>query len=264
MFGMDSVRMLVLASGSKGNCTYVGTPHANVLVDCGIAPRRIYRELRSQGIDPASLDAVFISHLHGDHVSGLPSLLRRQRLRVYVHSRAADGLQGIAGWVEHSGADLAAFNGDGGFHHRDLDVLPVSLSHDSDPTVGFKLFCNGSRIGILTDSGETTALHTAVYGDCQALLLEANHCPDLLRHGPYPETLKRRIRGAHGHLSNDQAVQFATGLASLPRHLLLGHLSEQNNHHDAVSAAFTRIETGAIPHAVLEQHRAGQLIEVKP
>jgi phosphoribosyl 1,2-cyclic phosphodiesterase len=239
---MPAVRFLPVASGSKGNCYYIETPHARVLLDCGVGIRRLGGALRDHGVDLAQLDAVLVTHTHSDHVSGIGALLARRPLTVVVHRRAAPVLdrelrrQGLAGGLE-AAADVQAFNGEG-FPLRDLDLLPVPVSHDSDPTVAFKIWCGGVRLGVLTDLGVWEPQHSALFGDCDALVLESNHCPVMLRNGPYPSFLKARIAGAGGHLSNRQALEFTLGLSRLPRHLFLGHLSDNNNTPAAVSAMF--------------------------
>jgi len=257
------VRFLVLATGSKGNCAYIATPHAQVLVDCGVGPRKLGQLLARHGISPSQIDAVFISHVHSDHTQGLGPLLRRAPARIYCQEGAAAQLaaevRGVSGIAI---PDLKPFANGDGFHHRDVDVLPVRVSHDAEPTVMYKFFAGGRRIGILTDLGSYDERVLGAFRDCDVLLLEANHDLHLLAHGPYPAFLKQRIRGKQGHLSNDQAAQFVTALPALPGRLLLGHLSEVNNRPEVASAAFSRIETGHIPHLVIPQGVCGPLLEL--
>ena len=309
---MPGVKFISLASGSKGNCYFLASPHAQVLLDCGIGIRALGKLLGEMRVDWRALDAVFITHTHGDHVRGLGALVKHlPALRVYAHERLAGevarivhrqqaassrnavaGAGGRRGWpVSGNGLALGG-NGNGlsgngargngygqpaphglpvylqtfksqeGFNFRDLDILPVEVSHDCEPTVAFKVYAAGARVGLLTDLGTYTDGVRSAFCDCDALVLESNHCPELLRAGPYPESLKSRIRSGKGHLSNQQAVEFATGLPSLPGRLMLGHLSEQNNTPAQVHSAFTRVETGALPHTVLTQHAPGPLVEL--
>jgi len=266
---MTGMRFLVLSTGSKGNCTYVATGHSQVLIDCGIGIRFLESALAAHGIDWHGIDAVFATHMHSDHVGGIPTLLKHVPARVYAHQLMAPDLGlmirrelSCAKRAKYTDFELTAFNGGDGFYHRDLDVLPVPVSHDCNPTVMYKLHHNGGWAGVLTDLGTTTDHLVETFGNCDALLLEANHCPQLLADGPYPPMLKQRIRGNYGHLSNRQAAEFATGLARMPRHLFLGHLSDENNTPAAASAAFNRVETGAIPHTVLPQRTTGGLVEL--
>jgi phosphoribosyl 1,2-cyclic phosphodiesterase len=156
----------------------------------------------------------------------------------------------------------------------------VPVSHDCSPTVMFKFFAPGGlRIGMLTDLGAYEPRHGELFGDCELLLLESNHCPELLRRGPYPAQLKARIAGSRGHLSNTQALEFVLGLPRLPRELILGHLSDTNNTAQAASSLFeaavsssslplflergsTDAHGGGIPHRVLVQMTPGPMLEL--
>lgn len=246
---MPAVRFLPIASGSKGNCYYIETPHARVLLDCGIGIRRLTGTLRDHGVDITQLDAVLITHTHSDHISGLGALLARRPLEICVHHRLAAGLdrdlrkQGLPGGLEEAAA-VQTFNGEG-FPFRDLDILPVPVSHDCDPTVAFAIWANGVKLGVLTDLGVYEPQHITLFADCQALVLESNHCPELLRAGSYPPFLKSRIAGNKGHLNNGQALRFTLSLPALPQYLLLGHLSDNNNTPGTVVGVFSG--TMAVP-----------------
>jgi phosphoribosyl 1,2-cyclic phosphodiesterase len=238
---MPPLRFLPLASGSRGNCYYIETPHARVLLDCGVSYKFLKAGLAAHGIEPGSLDAVLLTHTHSDHISGIGTLLRKHPLRVFVHARQQLTLdlelrrQGLAGGL--TSLEVTAFTTDG-FPYRDLDILPVPVSHDCDPTVAFKLWHGGQRLGVMTDLGVWEPRHALAFGDCHLLVLESNHCTDMLRRGRYPARLKARIAGQRGHLSNAQALEFTLGLPQLPRHLLLGHLSENNNRPEVASDVF--------------------------
>ena len=258
-----SVRFLSIASGSKGNCYYMETAHSRVLIDCGVGIRRVREGLLAAGLQLADIDAVLVTHTHSDHIKGLGVLLKHASPVVYCHEQSLGELSHSI--LEKRGSpydNFVTFDSEHGFFHRDLDVLPCEVSHDCPPTCMFKLFSAGRRLGILTDLGTYEMQHVSLFGDCQLLVLESNHCPDILRGNAYPEFLKSRIRGKQGHLSNQQAVELSTGLASMPQHLLLGHLSENSNTPRAASAAFSRVETGVIPHEILEQHSIGKLLEL--
>jgi phosphoribosyl 1,2-cyclic phosphodiesterase len=276
------MRFLVLATGSKGNCTYIATPHARVLIDCGIPLRDLAAGLQIHGIDPQQIDALFITHMHSDHIRSVPALLRKLPLRVYCPSAHVHELGVLVRTEtgEKVAQALLPANDDRqeclphltefvpvtpnhGFHYRDLDVLPVPVSHDCSPTVMYKFHCGSHSVGLLTDLGTTDAALGALFADCDALLLESNHCVEMLHRGRYPAHLKRRIRSERGHLSNDESAQFAVGLARMPQHLLLGHLSDDNNTPAAASAAFSRIELGGtIPHTVIPQRTLGPMVEL--
>jgi phosphoribosyl 1,2-cyclic phosphodiesterase len=256
------MKFLVLATGSKGNCAYIGTPHSQVLVDCGIPLKDVVDGLRAHGIDPRQLDALFITHTHSDHLRSVPALLRQHPMRIYCPSAHLPEVGTLVREFLPS-AEFVPVEPNQGFHHRDLDILPVPVSHDCSPTVMYKFHCGARTVGMLTDLGTFDARLTTLFCDCDVLLLESNHCRDMLLRGRYPERLKRRIRSELGHLSNDEAAQFALGLASMPQHLLLGHLSDDNNTPEVASAAFSRIELGGmIPHRVIAQRTLGPLVEL--
>jgi phosphoribosyl 1,2-cyclic phosphodiesterase len=249
---MSELRFAVLASGSKGNCAWLASEHSQLLIDCGIGPRTLAGLMSRIGARLAQIDAVLITHTHGDHVQGLLPLLRHCRPRIYApgaHVAELRNLLGSAQWTE-----IVPIEAEQGFFHRDIDILPVEVSHDCPPTVMYKLHHGHSTVGVLTDLGEVQPRHTALFGDCDVLLLESNHCPLMLRSGPYPEVLKRRIASRLGHLSNAQAYQFAAGLARLPR-LFLGHLSDENNSPQAASLAFGVATNGAAPPGFESEHR---------
>lgn len=256
------MRFQVLATGSRGNCAWIGTSCSRVLIDCGIPLRTANASLREHGTDLDELDAVFVTHTHSDHVSSLPALLRKRSMQVYCPSAH---LRGVTALLARAGvaAELTPVEPYEAFCHRDLDVLPVPVSHDCSPTVMYKFHSGTRTVGILTDLGVADERLTPLFSDCDALLLESNHCTSMLQRGRYPEQLKRRIRSELGHLSNDEAAQFAVGLSRLPAHLFLGHLSDDNNCPAAASNAFSRIEYGgAIPHTVLPQRTCGPLVEL--
>ena len=262
------MKFIVLSTGSKGNCSYLETPHSRLLIDCGIGVRRIEAGLALHRIDYRQIDAVLVTHLHSDHCRGLATLLKHVPARVYAHDRMVGELTrrlatelGAAKRARYTTCEVVGFNGVDGFPHRDVDILPFHVNHDCDPTVMYQVHHAGRWAGVLTDLGCTTPELTKAFGRCDTLLLESNHCPRLLADGPYPLPLKRRVAGNHGHLSNEQAAVFATGLARLPVNLVLGHLSDTNNTPQAASAAFNRIETGQIPHRVIPQETLGPLIE---
>ncbi|MEZ5339719.1 MAG: MBL fold metallo-hydrolase [bacterium] len=258
-----SVRFMSIASGSKGNCYYLETAHSRMLVDCGIGIRRVQAALAVAGVQLSEIDAVVISHTHSDHISGLGVLLKHASPVVYCHEQVRWELASSIRQKRGSEYDnILTYDSEHGFPHRDIDILPCAVSHDAEPTCMFKFYCGRHRLGILTDLGCYGPQQVALFGDCELLVLESNHCPEILRGNMYPEYLKSRIRGSHGHLSNQQAVELSTGLASMPQHLLLGHLSENSNTPRAASEAFSRVEVGRIPHTILTQHEHSRLMEL--
>jgi phosphoribosyl 1,2-cyclic phosphodiesterase len=226
------LRFSSLASGSSGNATLVEAWHAEgerptrVLVDCGLPLRRLARALAQRGCTPADLDAVFVTHEHGDHAGGVLALQRRHVLAVWASAgtwrAATDGLDPApAVSIACDGQPIAI---------GALTLRPFAVPHDADEPL--QLVCSDGRhqVGIVTDLGEPTDAVVRALQACDALLLECNHDRTMLEHGPYPAWLKRRIGGRRGHLANDQSAALLDacrhdGL----RHVVAGHLSRHNN-----------------------------------
>jgi phosphoribosyl 1,2-cyclic phosphodiesterase len=231
------LRFCVLGSGSSGNATLIEGGGARLLLDAGLGARELAERLESAGVDPASLDAVLISHEHGDHARGAASFSRRFGVP----------LTGTAGTEAALGLDpekIPRFQrllpGD---THRYGEALvrPVAVPHDAREPVAFVVEACGRRLGHATDLGHMTRGLVAAFRHCDALLIESNHDPALLRQGPYPWSLKERILGPLGHLSNrDVARYLHTGLGSECRTVVLAHLSEKNNHPELVRAEAER------------------------
>ena len=197
----------VLASGSKGNAIFVEMDGARVLIDAGVGVRRVGRELSSLSASLDSLDAIFITHEHSDHVAGLRTLLRHTDAPVYTRP-------GTLRAITESGGDLPAER--------------LFAIHDAADPVGYEI--TGSRkCTVATDLGFVTDEVRSAMEGSDVLVFEANHDLAMLRKGPYPWPLKQRILGNRGHLANDEAGRAIAGLRSRPQKIILAHLSETNN-----------------------------------
>ena len=232
------VTVAVLASGSAGNCTYIGDRHAGVLVDCGLSTRGILRRLEEIGLQDAPIDAVLITHEHSDHIGAARVLANQLRKRLGrsvpffmtrgTHAGAAP--QCVPDSLEYLQAGES-------FRIRHLEVDPFTVPHDVKDPVAFRVQVGDTSTAVITDLGRPTALVARKMRQCDVLVLEYNHDTRLLMEGTYPWHLKQRIRSNHGHLSNDQADQLLTqGLGHRLRHLVLAHLSEQNNDRSRAAA----------------------------
>lgn len=235
-----AVSVCVLASGSRGNAIYISDGLTAILVDAGLSAREIERRLRIRGLDAACLSAILVTHEHTDHVRGLERLVRRHRLPVYLTGgthRAAGALQKLP--------ELYTFTCGSEFRINSLSVRPFSIPHDARDPAGFAIGANGSRIGIATDLGQVTSLVRDHLRDCQMLVLEANHDPDMLITGPYPWFLKQRIRSRTGHLSNHESSRLLEEVMHTElKHVILAHLSETNNTPAKASAEALRVLAG--------------------
>lgn len=237
------VTVAVLASGSAGNCTYVGDGRAGVLIDCGISTRRILSRMEGLGLANWPIDGVLVTHEHKDHIGAArvlsDRLCRLQGKQVRVHMtrgthEAADPRcipkEGVR-FVE-SGKPLRI---------RHLQVIPFTVPHDVLDPVAYKVTCGEVTVAVITDLGRPTALVARQMRDCDVLVLEFNHDLEQLMEGPYPWHLKQRIRSNHGHLSNEQAAKLLTsGLGKKLKHVTLAHLSEENNAPHKAHAACRR------------------------
>jgi phosphoribosyl 1,2-cyclic phosphodiesterase len=229
-----SLRFRVLGSGSSGNTTVVESARTRILIDAGLGLRETQERLESAGIDPCSIAAILVSHEHGDHSRGAASLSRKWGVKLWgsrgTYAAAGFGAVDIAGYeVLEPGVprDIG-----------DLTVTPVAVPHDAAGPLAFVASCDGSSLGHVTDIGHVSRGLVEAFRDCDAVLIESNYDPGMLREGPYPWSLKERILGRYGHLSNgDVAAYLAQGLADACRRVVLAHLSETNNHPEVARLA---------------------------
>lgn len=220
------MRFASLGSGSRGNALIVEAGATRVLLDCGFSVRTCCGRLDRLGIEPESLDAIVVTHEHGDHVAGVFKLARRFNLPVYLTHGTYSALS--AAHAPLSGCRLIDSHAE--FFIDDLAIQPFPVPHDAREPVQY-VFSDGTyRLGVLTDTGVITPHVVDTLQACDALLLECNHDARLLASSSYPETLKRRISGNYGHLENQQAAALLAQI-DLRRlqHLVAAHLSEQNN-----------------------------------
>ena len=218
----------MLASGSSGNTALLATEKTRILVDAGLSMKELARRLASIGECLERLDAILITHEHSDHVSGLPVLARNKKIKptIYMTRLTAPAID----WGETQ-PRLEPFQAGARLRIGDIEVQSFGIPHDAIDPVGFAFQAQGVRIGVVTDLGyvpESIKFHLR---HTDLLLLEANHDLDMLKVGPYPWSVKQRVMSRVGHLSNHVMAEFlAEDLDSSTNNLVLGHLSEQNNH----------------------------------
>ena len=218
--------LCMLASGSRGNATYLSNGRTSILIDAGLSGKELQRRMAAKGLDPAGLDAVLVSHEHTDHIQGVGVMARRFGLTVHISDGTWQASRKMLGKL----SDVRPFTCGHPFSIGDLAVHPFSISHDAADPAGFTIGCNGAKVGVATDLGIVTGVVQNHLQDCDALILEANHDPQMLIDGPYPWPLKQRIRGRSGHLSNEDAALFLETLVhERLSHVVLAHLSEENN-----------------------------------
>ena len=231
-----SYRLCTLYSGSKGNAAYLETPTARILIDAGKCTRTLIASLRSIGVDVDTLDAIFITHEHNDHIASLEVLAKKHPIPVHILLKSALRYRETQPeelcrcFCLHEKAPFTVQVGD-------VSVTSFATPHDSRASVGYRFeFPDGDhtvRVGYATDIGcVTEEIRTGLTG-CEAVVLESNHDVDMLMNGPYPYDLKLRIRGKRGHLANCDCADLCAELAGQgTTHFLLAHLSEENNYPD--------------------------------
>ncbi|MBG9377114.1 MBL fold metallo-hydrolase [Panacibacter sp. DH6] len=223
-----------LNSGSNGNCYYVGNNQEAVLIDAGISCRETERRMEALGLQMQHVKAIFISHEHVDHISGLKTICNRHRLPVYITNGTLQysklGFSNST-FIPFSAADRVSVGG--------LSIHAFKKCHDANDPHSFIVECNGIRIGVFTDIGIACDNVVHHFKQCHAAFLEANYDEAMLASGRYPYYLKRRITGGNGHLSNRQAFElFVNHRPSYMTHLILSHLSKNNNDPALVEALF--------------------------
>ena len=229
------LRFKSLGSGSSGNATVVeatGIVPSRVLVDCGLGLKHLLYRLGEAGLQPEDINAVFITHEHGDHIGCARSLALRYRIPVWMShgTHTAIGAPDFDGLL-HIARDSKAITLGG------LQLTPFTVPHDAREPLQLTCTDGSAKLGILTDLGHATSHVMANLMACDALMLECNHDTDMLAQSSYPPFLKRRVGGQYGHLSNVAAGEIARTLVhGRFRHLVAAHLSAQNNRPALVQA----------------------------
>jgi phosphoribosyl 1,2-cyclic phosphodiesterase len=232
------LRLSILASGSSGNCIYVGSEQTGILVDAGLSCRQIAQRLEAIGVPVDGIQAVCVTHEHDDHKSALGILQRRLGVSLYANAGTIEAIERDS---KLRGLQWNVFTTSSPFTIGDLALDPFPVPHDSYDPVGFVVTNGTARVGIVTDMGMATTVVRARLRDCGALVIEANHDEALLRDSPRPWSLKQRIAGRQGHLSNQQAADLLAEIRGPAlRHVFLAHLSTECNRPDL---ALKRIRT---------------------
>lgn len=224
-----------LGSGSKGNATLVRCGRQLLLIDCGFSLKETEMRLQRLDVEPHHIDAIVVTHEHGDHIKGVGPLARKFKLPVYM--TAGTARSGNIGAIQllHIIRDYQPFL------IADLQVFPIAVPHDASEPAQYIFEMNEKRLGLLTDLGSISPHVEKQYGGCHALIIEANHDPIMLASGPYPEPLKKRVGGAWGHLSNQQASKFVERMdKSQLQCLVVAHISQQNNALQLAQQAFSQ------------------------
>jgi phosphoribosyl 1,2-cyclic phosphodiesterase len=220
------MRFSLLASGSKGNVCYIETRDSRILIDAGLSCKELVRRLEMIGQKSIHLDAIIITHEHGDHIKGVGPVARRFDVPVFMNHPTLQKSRKILGNI----STLMAIHTGQAITIHDTIIETFTKCHDAADPMGMTVSSNGSRLGLVTDLGRSTRLVEDRLKGCQCLIIEFNHDGVMLEQGPYPLDLKRRVRGPEGHLSNQQAGQLLESVShkGLTK-VVLAHLSEVNN-----------------------------------
>lgn len=224
-----------LNSGSNGNCYYVGNETEAILIDAGISCREVENRMKRLGLLMKNIRAVFISHEHSDHIKGLPVLVKKYQWPVYI---TPSTLQ--SGRLQFESELLKQFKAHEAVSIGDLDVIAFPKHHDASDPYSFLVKCKTVCVGVFTDIGMPCQQLIKYFKQCHAAFLESNYDEEMLEKGRYPVYLKNRIRGGMGHLSNKQALDlFIAHKPEFMSHLLLAHLSHNNNSPELVQQLFS-------------------------
>ena len=253
-----SLQIASLNSGSNANCYYIGNTKEAVLVDAGLSCRETERRMKRLDLDISLVKAIFISHEHADHISGLQVLSKKYRLPVYITNTTLRNCR-----FEIEKERVFSFIHNEPVSIGELSVIPFAKSHDADDPHSFIISGNAVHIGVITDIGYACKHVIKYFKLCDAVFLESNYCEQMLTDGPYPLRLKRRISSRKGHLSNDQALELF--LNHKPRNLqllILSHLSQNNNRPEIVNKMFSE-NAGGVRIIVASRYKETELFTIE-
>lgn len=231
-----SLSITSLASGSNGNCYYIGNDTEAVLVDAGITCKEIEIRIRRLSLSVQKIKAIFISHEHADHIRGVPVFAKKYDLPVYITAPTLKN-----GRLKIDKKLIKSFNAFDPIRIGDLSITAFPKYHDAADPYSFTIRYKDLKVGVFTDIGQPCQHLVNHFSQCHAAFLESNYDDDMLNNGNYPYYLKTRIRGGMGHLSNTQALDlFTTHRPTFMSHLFLSHLSKNNNCPNLVEELFNR------------------------
>lgn len=265
------MRMVSIASGSSGNCIYVGSDTTHVLVDAGISNKRIEEGLHEIGVKGSELTGILITHEHSDHTKGLGVLARRYGIPIYGTEETLEEISKQKYLGEYPKELYQAIRPDVDFMVGDLELKPFSIDHDAANPVAYRIQHGRKSVAVATDMGHYNQYIIDHLQGLDALLIEANHDVNMLQTGPYPYYLKCRILGDHGHLSNENAGRLLSCILHEDlKYIFLGHLSKENNYeelaYETVKLEITEgdnpYQASDFPIAVAKRDRMSEIITI--
>ena len=224
------MRLCSIASGSSGNCIYVGSDATHLLVDVGISGKKAESGLNYLGLTGRDIDGILLTHEHADHINGLGVMARKYGIPIYATKGTIEAVKYMKNVGEIDESLFHEIRADEKLVIKDLTVNPMHISHDAADPVAYRVSYGHKRVAVCTDLGHFTDYTVESLRGMDALLLEANHDVNMLQVGPYPYHLKQRILGDRGHLSNENSGRLLSRiLHDGVQEILLGHLSKENN-----------------------------------
>ncbi len=252
------VQLASLNSGSNANCYYIGNANDAVLVDAGLSCRETERRMKQLNLSFDKIRALFVSHEHGDHISGVPGIAKKYRLPVYITEGTLRN-----GKLPLEPSLVRYFKHGKAVSIGELAVTPFRKSHDAADPHSFMISYNGVNTGVITDVGYACKRVISYFSQCHAVFLESNYCEEMLENGNYPYHLKKRISSDEGHLGNAQALELFREYRSRELKLLiLSHLSKNNNDPKKVEKLFAP-HAGKVKVVVASRYEASEVFVVK-
>ena len=211
-----------------GNCLYVESDNTKLLIDAGVSLKKIEKGLDTIDVSPSSIDGILVTHEHSDHIQSLGNLSKKFNLPVFANSETFDAMPKQTDKI--STENINKFKIKQKFSINDIEITPFSIPHDAANPCGFNISCNDDKISIATDIGHMTNEIIKQLEESKFILLESNYDTEVLKYSKYPFTLKKRIAGPNGHLSNDTASKVINYLLHNNLSIaMLGHLSKESN-----------------------------------
>ena len=234
------LRFSVLASGSTGNAFYIESEEQRLLVDAGLSGKQLDRLFNEIGVEPATLSGILVTHEHSDHIKGLGIIARKYNLPIYANDKTWKAMEGSIGKLTPD--QKFHFNMEEVKTFGDIDVESFGVSHDAAEPMFYVFHKNGKKVALVTDLGYVSERIKKTVEDADAYIFEANHDVEMLRMGRYPWSVKRRILGDSGHVSNeDCGLALSDVISNRTKRIYLAHLSQDNNMKDLARMSVEQI-----------------------
>lgn len=225
------MRMMTIASGSSGNCIYIGSDTTHILIDAGVSRKKIVEGLKTADLSIDDISAIFVTHEHSDHIKGLGVLSRKDEIPIYATEGTLSGIQGSSSLGEMPSYIFKPLHADNDLYINDLCIHSFRTSHDANEPTAYTVTCGNHKMSVITDLGKYDDYIIDNLKGTQSILIEANHDIKMLQVGSYPYYLKQRILGDRGHLSNESSGRLLCELLNDDlKSIMLGHLSKENNY----------------------------------